>query len=55
MRERLSALPTPKNDYEILVPELQVDEEEEIETSNIVEDQADVDARKLVEMEEKSL
>ncbi|EEZ97534.1 cell division cycle 5-like protein [Tribolium castaneum] len=49
LRLGLSSLPTPKNDYEIVVPEQEEEEKEEEKTPNIVEDQADVDARALEE------
>ncbi|CAG0900332.1 unnamed protein product [Cyprideis torosa] len=45
LREGLASLPAPKNDYEIVVPE----EEEEAagaEEASVVEDQADVEARR---------
>ncbi|EDW79544.1 uncharacterized protein Dwil_GK20537 [Drosophila willistoni] len=53
LRDGLSTLPTPRNDYEIVVPEQ--DDSEPMETSQepAIEDQADVDARILAEQEEK--
>lgn len=44
-------MPTPKNDYEIVVPEnenMDVEEESD-QKENPVEDQADIDARELKE------
>lgn len=46
LRVGLSALPAPKNDYEIVVPE-QEEEQSVLEATHVVEDQADVDARRL--------
>ncbi|GAB1598639.1 cell division cycle 5-like protein [Argonauta hians] len=51
LKRGLAALPTPKNDYEIVVPEnesMEVEEEGE-QKENSVEDQADIDARNLKE------
>ncbi|CAI9717259.1 division cycle 5 [Octopus vulgaris] len=51
LKRGLAALPTPKNDYEIVVPENEnVDvEEESDQKESPVEDQADIDARELKE------
>ena len=47
-------MPAPKNDYEIVVPEEEMNEEETAASStDIVEDQADVDARKQQELIEQ--
>uniref|UniRef100_A0A1A9X0Y5 Myb_Cef domain-containing protein n=1 Tax=Glossina brevipalpis TaxID=37001 RepID=A0A1A9X0Y5_9MUSC len=52
LRERLSSLPTPKNDYEIVVPEEnEIDPAESTNEISSVEDQADVDARVIAEKE----
>ena len=58
LRRGLSTLPVPKNDYEIVVPEEEMDtstglpgEGEALGTYVSIEDQADIDAR--IEMEEK--
>lgn len=45
LRSGLSTLPTPKNDYEIVVPENEEEVTEET-APQLVEDQADVEARK---------
>lgn len=52
LKEGLASLPAPKNDYEIVVP----DEEQEEQSENVemsVEDQADVDAKRLEEEKER--
>lgn len=49
----LAALPTPKNDYEIVVPEDEVLGEGEPMELGRVEDQADLDARKEAELERR--
>lgn len=47
LREGLSSLPAPKNDYEIVVPDDE-QEEEPSESANIsVEDQADIDEKRI--------
>ncbi|EDW17158.1 cell division cycle 5-like protein [Drosophila mojavensis] len=51
LREGLAALPTPRNDYEIVVPEQEDSETMETSTEPAIEDQADVDARMLAEQE----
>lgn len=53
LRLKLTRLPAPKNDYEIVVPE---DEEEaqEKQDERIVEDQADIDARHEAEQRAKA-
>ncbi|XP_012276782.1 cell division cycle 5-like protein [Orussus abietinus] len=59
LRAGLSTLPTPRNDYEIVVPEGENAEENgPISANNVVEDQADVDARRqqeLLEQKKKDL
>lgn len=53
LREGLASLPAPKNDYEIVVP----DEEQEDDTENAessVEDQADVDAKRIADEKEQN-
>lgn len=43
----LSALPAPKNDYQIVIPDNETpDETADNQDDNIIEDQADIDARK---------
>lgn len=55
LRAGLSTLPTPRNDYEIVVPEGEGDDEKGNELSdNVVEDQADIDARHQQEIIEQS-
>lgn len=52
LREGLASLPAPKNDYEIVVP----DEEQEEMTENAemsIEDQADVDAKRIEDEKER--
>ncbi|XP_023173220.2 cell division cycle 5-like protein [Drosophila hydei] len=51
LREGLATLPTPRNDYEIVVPEQEDNEAMETSTEPAIEDQADVDARMLAEQE----
>ncbi|RVE53180.1 hypothetical protein evm_002277 [Chilo suppressalis] len=55
VRSALQSLPTPRNDYEIVVPE-QDEEVADITPSSLsVEDQADADARMLRDQEERRL
>lgn len=49
LRGRLSTLPAPRNDYEIVVPEDEAETVEAMDTDAVVEDQADVDARIFAE------
>lgn len=49
LRDRLSSLPTPRNDYEIVVPEDETETTEPMDTEAITEDQADIDARIFAE------
>ncbi|XP_043464216.1 cell division cycle 5-like protein [Leptopilina heterotoma] len=49
----LRSLPTPRNDYEIVVPEDETDEIGQTSMNDIIEDQADVDARKQQEIIEQ--
>lgn len=49
----LSRLPAPKNDYEIVVPESEVEVEAQ-EGVAVVEDQGDVDALKQAEIDAES-
>jgi pre-mRNA-splicing factor CDC5/CEF1 len=46
-------LPTPKNDYEIVVPDSEEEMEAPVEAGNNIEDQADLDARYLAELKAK--
>lgn len=50
----LRSLPAPRNDYEIVVPEDETDEMGTASVNDIIEDQADVDARKQQEIIEQS-
>lgn len=52
LRASLNALPTPKNDYEIVVPEHEEEQKEET-MEKMVEDQADLDARAQAELKAK--
>ncbi|OWR55587.1 cell division cycle 5-like protein [Danaus plexippus] len=54
VRNALQSLPTPRNDYEIVVPEARDDNDTE-RGDDLVDDQADVDDRILREQEEKRL
>lgn len=49
LREKLSTLPTPKNDYEIVVPDELVDEMTDNMAEAMIEDQDDADARVTTE------
>ncbi|KAH8262497.1 hypothetical protein KR026_008848 [Drosophila bipectinata] len=51
LREGLSTLPAPRNDYEIVVPEQEDNEPMDASSEPAVEDQADVDARILADQE----
>lgn len=53
VRTALQSLPTPRNDYEIVVPDESDEPMESSRTTDNVEDQADADARMLKEQEEK--
>lgn len=56
LRAGLSALPAPRNDYEIVVPEGETkDESAAAPATEIVEDQADIDARQQQELIEQSV
>lgn len=55
LREGLAGLPTPKNDYEIVVPEQQEEMEGQrdggdLDGGSSIEDQSDVDARRVEEV-----
>ncbi|KAL7029384.1 hypothetical protein ACKWTF_006218 [Chironomus riparius] len=52
LREGLASLPTPKNDYEIVVPDEEQEEMSE-STEMSIEDQADVDAKRMEEEKER--
>ncbi|KAJ8733448.1 hypothetical protein PYW08_001746 [Mythimna loreyi] len=52
VRNALSSLPTPRNDYEIVVPDQDDEPMENSSSISSVEDQADADARLLQEQEE---
>lgn len=55
LRAGLSTLPTPRNDYEIVVPENETKEDgTDDQTDEVVEDQADIDARRQQEILEQS-
>lgn len=51
LREKLSTLPAPKNDYEIVVPDDEMDTNETGANEPSVEDQADIDARIIADEE----
>lgn len=53
LREGLSLLPAPRNDYEIVVPDQEDNTIEPMETDAVIEDQADIDARKIAIEKEK--
>ncbi|KAL1139865.1 hypothetical protein AAG570_006842 [Ranatra chinensis] len=54
LREGLSKLPLPRNDYEIVVPEEEAATSDSVATNeNVIEDQADIDARAMAELAEK--
>lgn len=53
LREGLSSLPTPKNDYEIVVPDDDQEEEPSESASISVEDQADIDAKRIAAQKER--
>ncbi|XP_076296861.1 cell division cycle protein 21 [Lasioglossum baleicum] len=54
LRSKLSSLPTPRDDYEIVVPEEETrDENASAPATEIVEDQADIDARQQQELMEQ--
>lgn len=53
LRLKLSTLPVPKNDYEIVVPEHE-EEAQERQEERMIEDQADVDARYEAEQKAKA-
>lgn len=62
LKRGLSTLPTPKNDYEIVVPEEEMDTESGLPgdggttgTYISVEDQADIDARIEAERKKQSI
>ncbi|XP_044757093.1 cell division cycle 5-like protein [Coccinella septempunctata] len=54
LRASLSGLPQPKNDYEIVVPELEESNQSEEQTVSTVEDQADVDEKLQAELRAKA-
>lgn len=51
LREKLSTLPTPRNDYEIVVPEDSLEDDREGSIVPFIEDQSDADIR-LIEEEQ---
>ena len=57
LREGLSQLPTPKNDYEIVIPEDaesgDAKADEDAKSADFVEDQADLDERREEEIARK--
>ncbi|XP_018322506.1 cell division cycle 5-like protein isoform X2 [Agrilus planipennis] len=54
LRVGLSGLPAPRNDYEIVVPENEQEEVINQGNEQFIEDQADIDARKLEEEKAKA-
>lgn len=53
LRQGLSSLPTPKNDYEIVVPDDDQEDETMESASLSVEDQADIDAKRVAAENER--
>ena len=53
MQHGLSSLPQPKNDYEIVVPENEMEVGEVTQNADYVEDQAELDARREAELAEQ--
>lgn len=53
LRDGLSSLPAPRNDYEIVVPEDEDGAVEMMDVTPVIEDQADVDARYVAEEKAK--
>lgn len=53
LREGLSSLPAPKNDYEIVVPDDEQDDEPSDYATLSVEDQADIDAKRVAAEKER--
>jgi pre-mRNA-splicing factor CDC5/CEF1 len=53
LRQGLSSLPRPKNDYEIVVEDLGEDMDETNEGEEFIADQADLDAQSEAEQIEK--
>jgi pre-mRNA-splicing factor CDC5/CEF1 len=53
LREGLSSLPAPKNDYEIVVPDDEQEDEMSESATLSVEDQADIDAKRIAAEKEK--
>lgn len=49
LRDGLAALPAPKNDYEIVVPDHDDGNNDNMDVDDVVEDQADIDARFVAE------
>lgn len=49
LREKLTTLPTPRNDYEIVVPEDASEDDNENASESFIEDQADADARLIAD------
>lgn len=55
LKHSLAGLPTPRNDYEIVLPENeQSDHHGDGHQGDYVEDQADLDAKRLREIEQES-
>ncbi|KAK6178685.1 hypothetical protein SNE40_011211 [Patella caerulea] len=56
LKNQLAGLPAPKNDYEIVVPDDEMDSEDLLTNPNlVVEDQSDLDAKYLYDIEQKRL
>lgn len=53
LRDGLAALPAPRNDYEIVVPDQEDAVTESMDVEEVVEDQADIDARYVAEEKAK--
>jgi len=54
LRAGLSSLPAPRNDYEIVVPDNEMEDTPDETHTNIIEDQADLDLKRDKDLEEKS-
>lgn len=54
LRAALSSLPAPCNDYEIDIGDSEINEESTVPTTEMIEDQADIDARQQQELIEES-
>ena len=53
VKQALTSLPAPKNEYEIVIDDKSTKDDESVVSGSLVEDQADLDARKEREEEER--